>query len=87
VWEETRKAVVYVTHSIDEAIVLGNSILVMTARPGRPQELLRWSGCLGASAPSASERARSMVDCSDASGGSCARRFHGPASTSSEANT
>ena len=30
VWEETRKTVLYVTHSIDEAIVLADRILVMT---------------------------------------------------------
>lgn len=34
-WEETRKTVVYVTHSIDEAVALGDRILVMTAHPGR----------------------------------------------------
>jgi NitT/TauT family transport system ATP-binding protein len=40
VWEETRKTVLYVTHSIDEAIVLADRILVMTARPGRIKEIL-----------------------------------------------
>ena len=34
VWEGTRKTVVYITHSIDEAIVLGDRVLVMSARPG-----------------------------------------------------
>lgn len=34
IWEETRKTVVYVTHSIDEAIVMGDRILVFTAHPG-----------------------------------------------------
>ena len=34
-WEETRKTVVYVTHSIDEAILLGDRVILMTAHPGR----------------------------------------------------
>ncbi|HEY1293788.1 MAG TPA: ABC transporter ATP-binding protein [Chloroflexota bacterium] len=40
IWDETRKTVLYVTHSIDEAIVLADRILVMTARPGRIKDIL-----------------------------------------------
>ncbi|MGE3272359.1 MAG: ABC transporter ATP-binding protein [Chloroflexota bacterium] len=34
IWEESRRTVVFITHSIDEALVLGDRVLVMTARPG-----------------------------------------------------
>ena len=40
IWEESRKTVVYVTHSIDEAIVLADRILVMSARPGRIKSII-----------------------------------------------
>src|SRR5919205_325247 len=35
IWQETRKTVVFITHSIDEAIVLADRIMVMTAHPGQ----------------------------------------------------
>ena len=39
VWDELRKTVLYVTHSIDEAIVLADRIMVMSARPGRIKDI------------------------------------------------
>ncbi|WP_273820898.1 MULTISPECIES: ABC transporter ATP-binding protein [Pseudomonas] len=35
VWEHSKKTVVFVTHDIDEAILLGDRVYVMGARPGR----------------------------------------------------
>jgi NitT/TauT family transport system ATP-binding protein len=37
---DERKTMVFITHSIDEAILLGDRIAVMSARPGRIQEML-----------------------------------------------
>jgi NitT/TauT family transport system ATP-binding protein len=34
-WEETKFTVIFVTHSIDEGIVLGSRILILTPHPGR----------------------------------------------------
>jgi NitT/TauT family transport system ATP-binding protein len=37
---EERKTMVFITHSIDEAILLGDRVAVMTARPGRLKEMI-----------------------------------------------
>jgi NitT/TauT family transport system ATP-binding protein len=37
-WAEDRKLVVFVTHDIEEAILLGDRVLVMTGRPGKIRE-------------------------------------------------
>jgi NitT/TauT family transport system ATP-binding protein len=35
IWNATQKTVVFVTHSIDEALVLSDRVVMMAARPGR----------------------------------------------------
>jgi NitT/TauT family transport system ATP-binding protein len=34
-WERTRRAILYVTHQIQEAVLLGDRVVVMTRHPGR----------------------------------------------------
>ncbi|TQC48832.1 ABC transporter ATP-binding protein [Rhodococcus sp. WS4] len=34
-WQEDRRTVVFITHNLDEAILLGDRVLVMSARPGK----------------------------------------------------
>jgi len=39
-WNQVRCTILFVTHSIDEAILLGNRILVLSPHPGRVRALL-----------------------------------------------
>jgi len=46
-WEETRFTVLFVTHSIDEAVLLGNRILLLSPHPGRVKAELDSDGSDG----------------------------------------
>jgi NitT/TauT family transport system ATP-binding protein len=39
-WERTRRSILYVTHQIQEAVLLGDRVVVMTRRPGRIRAIL-----------------------------------------------
>src|SRR5580700_1892896 len=41
IWDEQKKTVVFITHSVDEAVFLGDRIMVMTAQPGRVKSFVR----------------------------------------------
>jgi NitT/TauT family transport system ATP-binding protein len=40
IWDETRKTVVFITHSVDEAVTLSDRIMVMSAQPGRAKAFI-----------------------------------------------
>jgi len=41
IWQQTPKTIVFVTHDIDEALFMSDSVYVMTARPGRIKQVLK----------------------------------------------
>jgi NitT/TauT family transport system ATP-binding protein len=40
IWERDRKTVLFVTHSVDEAVFLSDKVVVMTRAPGRIKEIV-----------------------------------------------
>lgn len=40
IWLKTKKTIVFVTHSVSEAITLGSRIVVMSPRPGRVERII-----------------------------------------------
>jgi NitT/TauT family transport system ATP-binding protein len=44
IWEKTQKTILFVTHSVDEAVFLADRIVVMTHRPGKIKEIVTIPG-------------------------------------------
>jgi NitT/TauT family transport system ATP-binding protein len=40
IWQETKRTFIYVTHALDEAVLLGDRVVLFTARPGRIKEIV-----------------------------------------------
>ncbi len=40
IWAATKKTILFVTHSVDEAVFLADKIVIMTARPGKVREII-----------------------------------------------
>jgi NitT/TauT family transport system ATP-binding protein len=40
IWQQNQKTVLFVTHDLEEAVLLGDRILVMSGRPGRISEIV-----------------------------------------------
>jgi ABC-type nitrate/sulfonate/bicarbonate transport system ATPase subunit len=40
IWEAERKTIIFVTHDIDEAVQLADRVVVLSARPGRIQQIV-----------------------------------------------
>jgi NitT/TauT family transport system ATP-binding protein len=40
IWGQTGKTLIYVTHSIEEALALGDRCVIMTAQPGRIKQII-----------------------------------------------
>jgi NitT/TauT family transport system ATP-binding protein len=44
IWSETGKTILFVTHAIDEAVSIGTTLVMMSARPARVRQLIRNDG-------------------------------------------
>jgi NitT/TauT family transport system ATP-binding protein len=41
IWEETQKSFLYITHNIQEAVFLGDRVVVLSRRPGRILDIVK----------------------------------------------
>jgi NitT/TauT family transport system ATP-binding protein len=54
IWRETGRTILFVTHAIEEAVAIGTTLIMLSARPARIRELVR--------NPSRLERAKLVDD-------------------------
>ena len=47
IWRETGRTIVFVTHAIDEAVEIGTTLVMLSARPSRIRDLIRNDGRVG----------------------------------------
>ncbi len=40
IWAETQKTIIFVTHSVDEAVFLADNIVILSPGPGRIEEVI-----------------------------------------------
>lgn len=40
IWEKTKKTIVFVTHDVDEAVLLADDVVIMSKRPGRIKKVV-----------------------------------------------
>jgi NitT/TauT family transport system ATP-binding protein len=47
IWQTERPTVLFITHSVEEAVFLADRVIVMTRRPGRVKEVIDIAGLVG----------------------------------------
>jgi len=47
IWGDTGRTIVFVTHAIEEAVAIGTTLIMLSARPSRVRELIRNDGAAG----------------------------------------
>jgi NitT/TauT family transport system ATP-binding protein len=40
IWQKTKKTIIFVTHNVREAVVLGDRVIILTARPGKIKNII-----------------------------------------------
>jgi NitT/TauT family transport system ATP-binding protein len=62
IWTETQKTIIFVTHSIREALLISNHLSVFLTRPGRIAETIDLDRALGCSSPERAPTQRALVE-------------------------
>ena len=75
-WEEEHKTVLYITHSIEEALILGDRVALMTARPGKIHRIYPVALPRPRNAGNAKEH-RNLIDLPGKYGMICVHRLDG----------